>query len=165
MNSIELLRRYPFFAGFSTEQLDILAKTSEELSVDAEHYFFKEGDELDSFYLVLAGNIAITVNVTDRESEQSLVRQLTNNLVMRDITVSTVGPGNTFGWSALIPPNVSTANAKASAASRVLKFDRARLQPAIDKDCCFGHLLTLKAAQVVRKRLRDMRIETLAEHI
>jgi len=40
MNSIELLRRYAFFAGFSTEHLSILAKISEELPVDAGHYFF-----------------------------------------------------------------------------------------------------------------------------
>jgi len=84
---------------------------------------------------------------------------------MRDITVSNVGPGKTFGWSALIPPNISTANAKAATFCRVLRFDNAKLQPAIEADCCFGHLLTQKAAQVVRQRLRDMRMETLAEHV
>jgi len=128
-------------------------------------HFFYEGDELDSFYLVVEGDVSITVDIPDREYEQSLVQQLTNDLTMTDVTVSTVGPGNTFGWSALIPPNISTASAKATIASRVLQFDRTKIQSAIDDDCCFGHLLTLKAAQVIRKRLRDMRMETLAVHV
>jgi len=81
------------------------------------------------------------------------------------VTISNVGPGNIFGWSALIPPNKSTASAKATVPSRVLKFEMSELQPAFEADCCFGHLLTLKAAQVVRQRLRDMRMETLAEHV
>ncbi|MEW6404217.1 MAG: Crp/Fnr family transcriptional regulator [Chloroflexota bacterium] len=165
MVSIELLRRYPFFAGFSTKQLTILANVGEELLVDVGHYFFHEGDELGNFYMVVEGNVHITVDIPDRKFKQSLVQQLTNNLTMTEITVSIVGPGHTFGWSALIPPNISTANAKAGIASRLLGFDRKMLQSAIDKDCCFEHLLTLKAAQVVRQRLHDMRIETLAERV
>ena len=165
MNSIEVLRRYPFFAGFSNEELGILARASDELSVDAGHFFFFEEDEIDSFYLVLEGNVDITIDIPDRANKQNLVRQLTDDLEMTGITVSNVGPGNTFGWSALIPPNISTASAKATVSSRVLKFYITKLQPAIEADCCFGHLLTLKAAQVVRQRLRDIRMETLAEHM
>ena len=45
MISVEQLRRYPFFAGFSADQIERLANISEEHSVDAEHYFFYEGDE------------------------------------------------------------------------------------------------------------------------
>lgn len=165
MISIEMLRRYPYFAGFSTEQIRMLAKVSEEQSVDAGHYFFHEGEELDSFYMVVEGNVSITVDIPDREFEQSVVQQLTNNLTTTDITVSSVGPGYTFGWSAVIPPNISTANTKASTPCRVLRFDCKKLQSDINDDCCFGHLLVLKAAQVVRQRMRDLRIETLAEHV
>lgn len=165
MISIELLRRYPFFAGFSEEQLGILARAGNEISVKSDHFFFFEDDELQHFYLVVEGNIGITIDVPDRNTKQSLLRQLTDDLEMTDITVSNAGPGMTFGWSALIPPNISTANAKATLNSRVLEFNVEMLKPAIEKDCCFGHLLTLKAAQVVRQRLRDMRMETLAENI
>jgi CRP/FNR family cyclic AMP-dependent transcriptional regulator len=165
MISIEMLRRYPYFAGFSTQQLTMLAAVSEELSVEAGHYFFHEGDEIDDFYMVTEGNVSISINIPDRESKQSVVQQLTNNLTMTDVTVSSVGPGSTFGWSALIPPHISTANTKASTDCRVLRFNRTKLQSAINDDCCFGHLLVLKAAQIVRERMRDLRIETLAEHV
>ena len=163
MVSIELLRRYPFFAGFNNKQLAHLAKVAEEVSARAGYRFANEGEYLTKFYIVLEGIVGIVIKVPDRDLEQSLTRQITNDLLTRDVTVSTVGEGEMFGWSALVPPNISTANSKALASCRVLEFDYQALKPVIEEDCCFGHLLTLKAAQVIRNRLRDKRIESLAE--
>jgi len=163
MVPIELVRRYPFFAGFSHDQRVTLAKAGNELSVEAGHYFFYEQDQLRSFYLVQKGIVAITLNIPDRDVVQPLTNQITNNLIMRDVTVSTVHEGEVFGWSALVTPNVSTANAKALSSCRVMEFDFKVLQPYIEEDCCFGHVLTLKAAQIIRDRLRDKRVESLAE--
>ena len=163
MISVELLRRYPFFAGFTREQIDDLARVAVEDSVSAGHQFVHEGERLTNFFLVLEGTVGINIKVPDREIEQSLTRQITNDLITRDVKVSTVGEGEIFGWSALIPPNRSTANVKALTSCRVLVFDYQELQPIIDEDCCFGHLLTLKAAQIIRNRLRDKRVESLAE--
>ena len=163
MVSVELLRRYPFFAGFTREQIDDLARAASESSVLAGHQFISEGERLTNFYLVLEGSVGIIIQIPDRGIEQSLTRQITNNFITRDVTVSTVVAGEVFGWSALIPPNRSTATVKALTPCRVLVFDYQELQPIIDEDCCFGHQLTLKAAQIIRARLRDMRVESLAE--
>ena len=163
MISIELLRRYPFFAGFTREQIDDLARVAEEESVLAGHQFIFEGERLTNFYLVLEGTVGITIKVPDKEFEQSLTRQITNNLITRDVTVSTVGEGEIFGCSAIVPPNRSTAYVISLTPCRVLIFDYQELQPIIDEDCCFGHLLTMKTAQIIRNRLRDRRVENLAD--
>jgi CRP-like cAMP-binding protein len=163
MVSVELLRRFPFFAGFNPDQIGDLARVAEEIDVKAGHQFISEGERLANFYLILEGTVGVIIKIPDREIEQSLTRHITNNFISRDITVSTVGEGEVFGWSALIPPNMSTANVKSLTSCRVLAFDYQELQPIINEDCCFGHLLTLKAAQVIRDRLRDRRIENLAE--
>jgi CRP-like cAMP-binding protein len=165
MISIEVLRRYPFFAGFTRERIDDLARVAEEESFMPGHQFVYEGERLTNFYLVLEGTVGIIIKVPDREFEQSLTRQITHDLITKDVTVSTVGEGEIFGWSALIPPNMPTANAKALTSCRVLVFGFQELQPIIDEDCCFGHLLTLKAAQIIRDRLQDRRIESLAEKV
>ena len=159
----ELIRRYPFFAGFSQDQITDLADAAKQVSAKAGYKFINEGEQLTNFYLVLEGTVGIIIKVPDGDMEQSLTRQITNNLITRDVTVSTVGEGEMFGWSALVPPSTSTANAKALTACRVLEVDYLALEPIIEDDCCFGHLLTLKAAQVIRGRLRDQRIENLAE--
>lgn len=165
MVTTELIRRYPFFAGFNHDQLTFLAKAGNELSVEGGHHFFYEDNLLKSFYLVLDGIVAITLNIPDRDVLQPLSNQITNNLITRDVTVSTVHEGEVFGWSAIVPPNFSTANAKASSPCRVVEFNYKALQPYIEDDCCFGHMLTLKVAQIIRERLRDSRIESLAEAI
>ena len=159
----ELIRRYPFFAGFSQDQITDLADAANQVSAHAGYKFFEEGERLPPFFLDEVGTVVISIKVPDRKMEQSLTRQITNNLITRDVTVSTVGEGEMFGWSALVPPSTSTANAKALTACRVLEVDYLALEPIIEDDCCFGHLLTLKAAQVIRGRLRDQRIENLAE--
>jgi CRP-like cAMP-binding protein len=165
MVPIELVRRYPFFAGFDRDQVADLARVAEEISVQPGHEFIHEGDHISTFFLVLEGKVGITLNVTDRGMKQSLTRQITNNLITKDVTVSTVGVGEMFGWSALVPPNLSTANAKALTPCRVMVFDYHMLQPFIDEDCCFGHMLTLKAARVIRERMRDQRMEMLVEAV
>ena len=163
MISTELLRRYPFFAGFNREQIDDLSRVAREEAVKTGHQFVYEGERLTNFYLVLEGTVGIIIKVPDREIEHSLTRQITNNLITQDVTVSTVGEGEVFGWSAIVPPNLSTANVKALTSCRVLVFNYQELRPIIDQDCCFGHLLTMKAAQIIRDRLRDKRVESLAE--
>ncbi len=162
MISTELMRRYPFFAGLNADYMVTLAKSAVEFSEDEGHRFFHEGDILDHFYLVLEGIVAIVIEVPDRDEVQTLTRQLTGNLKNRDVTVSTVRPGNIFGWSALIPPHKSTAGAKAQTPCQVVSFDCEELRPLCDEDHEFGHLMTQKVAQVIRERLRDMRIESLS---
>jgi CRP-like cAMP-binding protein len=163
MITTELLRRYPFFAGLNDDYKSTLAKSAVEFSVDEGLYFFHEGDILEKFYLVVEGTVAIVIAIPDRDEIQTLTRQLTGNLKNRDVTVSTVRPGNIFGWSALVPPHKSTAGAKAQTLCRVVSFDCEELHPLCDQDHEFGHLMTQKAAQVIRERLRDMRMESLAE--
>lgn len=162
MISPELLRRYPFFANLSEDQLVTLAQAASEVTVEANHYFFRDGDELDSFYLVVEGEAAIAIEVPDQAVEQKVSRQLTGKLQTTDVVVSTIEPGDVFGWSALVPPHESTASGKATTASRVIAINAAQLRPSFEEDTAFGYLMMQKAAQVTRERLRDLRIEVLS---
>ena len=165
MISRHSIKVYPFFAGMDPNYKRILAERANRVSVKSDYCFFREGDELNNFYLVVDGEIAIYIEVPDHSVEQSLTRQLTRDLVTEDITVSTAGPGEIFGWSALIPPHKSTAGAKAIKPSHVIEFNCDDLRPIFKSDNHFAYMMTLKAAQVIRKRLRDRRVEMLAKII
>ncbi len=162
MISTELLKRYPFFASLNNGQLTTLADSAEIFEAEAGHQFFQEGDELETFFLVDDGRVAIIMEVTDRGVTQPLSNQLTNNLINKEVTVSTVGTGEVFGWSVLVPPFTSTASAKAIRSCRVVAFDCTKLRPIFKEDCQFAYLMLLKASQVIRQRMRDMRVESLA---
>jgi CRP-like cAMP-binding protein len=162
MISPEVLRRYPFFSRLSIEQISTLAKLADEMTVDDGHYFFREDEISKSFYLVLEGAVAIVFELPERDVEHSISDQFMRKLQTKDIVVSTVGPGDVFGWSGIIPPHSATAGAKAVTPCRVVSFDCEELMKEFEQDCAFGYVLTQKAAQVISERLRDMRIESLA---
>lgn len=164
MVSPELLRRYPFFSGFAFEQLDELAMVADELAVPARHWFFQEGDTLDTFFLLLEGSVCLTHNIPDHNALQTMTMQITGNMITVPVAIGTLNHHELFGWSALIPPNTSTAGAQAATDCRVITFDAAQLRPILEADCRFSYLVTLKAAQVIRERLRMQRIESLADH-
>lgn len=165
MLSTEVLRRYPFFAGLSQEDLDTLSKVATQYPYEAQQYIFHEGDELNTFYLVVEGAVGIVVGVTDRDQEQKVAEQLVGNFNNKSVTVSTVNEGQVFGWSALVPPHRSTAGAKAITSCRIVAFNCELLRPSFDADCRFAYLMLLKAARIIRERLRDRRIESLAERV
>jgi hydrogenase maturation protease len=162
MISPELLRRYPFFAGLSYDHIVALANAAEEMAVDSGHYFFREGDELTRFYLTIEGAIGILNELPDQAVDHKLAEQLTGQVRTREVVVSTAGPGDVFGWSGLLAPHRAASSAKALAPARVIAFDCPRLLSQFEEDCRFGYLMMQKIAQVIRERLRDMRIESLA---
>lgn len=165
MISSEVLRRYPFSAKLSIDQLNTLAKLATELTVDTEHFFFREDEQLKNFYLVLEGAVAIVFELPAREVEHKISEQFTRKLQTKDVVVSTVGPGDLFGWAGLVPPHNSNAGAKAVTPCRVVAFDCQELLSAFDEDCGFGYIMTQKAAQILAERLRDLRIESLASFV
>jgi CRP-like cAMP-binding protein len=165
MISPELLRRYPFFAGLEDSQILALAQVAVKEKVDEGHYFFHEEDKLDTFYLVVEGEVAVIIEVPDQAVEQKVSGQLTGKLQTKDIVISTVGPGEVFAWSGLVPPHEATASAKAATACWVVAFDGDQLRHKFEEDCRFGYIMMQKAAEVSRGRLRDLRIESLANLI
>jgi CRP-like cAMP-binding protein len=150
MISPELLRRYAFFGGLSMEQIVFLADTASELSVEADHTFFHEEDVLDFCYLLLEGEVAILIELPEKN---------------RDIVISSIKEGDMFGWSALLPPFVATAATRTEIACRVLAFDCRQIRQKFEEDHLFGYIMTQRIAQVMRDRLQGMRIESLAHNV
>ena len=164
MISPELLRSYKFFAGFSHEQLAVLAMAADELSVDAEYTFFHEREILSDFFLLLEGTAVLTIKIPDRNAVQSNNNHITGDFITRDIHLGTLGEREVFGWSALVPPYEPTASAKALTPCRVARFNTVKLRQTMEEDCAFGYVMMLKVAQLIRKRLRNQRIESLVEY-
>ena len=162
MLAVTRIRWSPFFTGLSDDQVAHIARAAEEYEVEPGSVFFNEGDDLDTFYLVQEGSVDITIGVPDREEEHKLVDQIFRTMKMEQITVSSAGVGDMFGWSALIPPHTSTAHATASTPCRVIAVNCNELRPILVDDCEFAYKMALKAAQTTRSRLRDRRIESLA---
>jgi CRP-like cAMP-binding protein len=162
MVSPELLRRYPFFAELSYDNIVALADAADERRYEAGHVFFHEDEDLSHFYLVEEGQVAIVIDVPDRDAEPGVADQIAGDVKTHSVIVSTVGAGEVFGWSGLVPPQRTTAGAKAESECRVIEFDAQGLLELFEEDPVFGHMMTQKAARVIRRRLHDLRVESLA---
>ena len=165
MVSIELLRQYPFFAGFDYDQLKVLAMAAAEHDVSEGHIFFNEDETLSNFYLLLEGTVALMLKIPDREVIQARNNHITGDFITRDIHMETLEAGELFGWSALIAPYQPTASAKAIKPSRVVSFNTESILQKMEDESAFGQAMTLKMAQIIRERLRGQRMELLAEQI
>ncbi|MGQ9502090.1 MAG: cyclic nucleotide-binding domain-containing protein [Anaerolineae bacterium] len=148
MVSPELLRRYPLFGGLTIDQITALAMAAEEIEVGEGCRFFRQDQELHELYLVLDGQVGIIVE-----------------LPRQQVVTSTIGPGDVFGWSGLVPPHETTAGAKAMTRCHVVRFDCQRIRNTFPSNWQFGCLMMEKMAQVIRERLRDLRMEALPAYV
>ncbi len=159
MVSPELLRRYPFFAGFTPDQLTTIAMAADEMEAPRGHRFCNEGDELHSLYLVLEGSVEITLTLPEKGSRSVLPPPVGQ---AREITLSVVRPSEVFAWSALVPPYQATSNVVAAEDSRVVVIDAAALRQRFESDPAFGFQLLRRVAQIARDRIQDLHLEALA---
>jgi CRP-like cAMP-binding protein len=147
MVSPELIRRFPFFSGLKMDEVVKLARAAEEETIERDKYLHHEGDLLKSIYVIVDGEVVIVTTLPQRD---------------REIILNTLGIGDVFGWSALVPPNIATAGAKSVTPCRLIAFDSEMLRQMFDEDPRFGFSMMQKIAQLVRDRLNAIRIETLA---
>jgi CRP-like cAMP-binding protein len=147
----DMISRYPFFADLAPDHVAILASVAEGLTTQTGEYIFHEGDNLCCFYIVVEGAVGVVYEVI-KQGDQGQ---------KEDVVFSAIGPGGAFAWSALVPPHIATASAKALSPCWLISFDCQKLSKIFEDDCEFGFRMLMKVAQISRDRLRDTRIESL----
>src|SRR5688500_7977496 len=63
----DVLRKFAFFASFSTDQLEEIAQTATQFSVRANKVIFRQGEHSETMYLILKG--AVKVEREDLQNE------------------------------------------------------------------------------------------------
>jgi CRP-like cAMP-binding protein len=147
MISPELLRRFPFFAGFSANELKQFAMAGREHSLAAGERLFAEGEPANECYFLIEGEIEILI-CSDPDCRES-------------VPLSTLPAGELVGWSALVEPHIYTASACAARSSRVIAFHRAELE-VLAADAQLHCRLVAKVAQTIGRRLKDARVQLLS---
>ena len=148
MISPEVLRRFPFFAGLTDEELKSIAMISNEEKYEANTFICHEQEPATKLYLLLQGSVDVMVN-TDQEGLQ------------RE-TVSTLTVGDVVSWSAVVEPHVLTASLFAATPVIMIAMDGAGLRALFELDCHLGYVVLQKMAQVISDRLKDTRIQMLS---
>ena len=143
MVSLELLVRYPYFAGVCTESLRIIAEISSEQHFQAGHTLFREGASARYLYVLQRGEIDILYDVSGGKTR----------------VVETVVPSNLLCWSAIVEPHRTTASAVIRVDSDLLCLQGPRLSTLCKQDPDLGYRLMTHVARTISRRLKAARLQ------
>ena len=147
MVSPEVIRRYPYFSGISIKRINMLANIAEEIECEQDQYFHNEGEEIDKVYILVEGEVSLVTSLPQQDKE---------------VVINTLGAGDVFGWTSLLPPYTAGAGAKTITDCKLVEFSASELRTKFEDDYQFGYLMMIKIAQIIRERLDSIVIETLA---
>ena len=136
--------------GIAEEEAARVLALGSRIGLSAGQVLFNLGDAAESLFLVERGRIALSLPMTIQGREQ-------------DVLIEERSPGQTLGWSALVPPHRFTLKAMAPVETEVLAlpsaalFDHFAAQPAV------GYAVTRNLSAVVGQRLQVLQTMWLRE--
>ena len=127
--------------GLSSAEAEQILELGTRQIVPSGTFLFRLGDTADRLFLIERGGIRLTLPMQIRGQEQ-------------DVLVEERSPGQTVGWSALIPPYRFTLSATASPDTEVIALPRESLREYIAANPAAGCKIALNLAVVIGHRLQ-----------
>jgi CRP-like cAMP-binding protein len=136
-NRVELLQRMPVFGALGERALHLLVEMARQAEVPAGEYFFREGDEARSMYVLEAGRAIVT-------------RQWHGS----EIELNRFGPGDCFGEMALMDLHPRSASVRALEPCVAIEFGPEEMTRLYEADLEQFTLLQMNLGREVCRRLR-----------
>jgi len=153
MVSVDLLKGFKFFHGFSNEQIKKLADIATEESYRAGFQLWKKGDPAKTLYLLEGGKVVLGMDTYMGTARPPM-----------QVTVDIVTKGDAMGWSAVIEPYVYTLGARCIDDSKAIVFDGAKLRELLNnEDVTLGYKFMQATAKVIATRLTHTEIILIGE--
>jgi len=149
MVSPELLRRYPFFASLTENQIQAIAMLGQEKQYGQGAILIQEETPAETLMLLLDGDVDL---IYSGGGEGAVVNAL----------VGSVAAGEILGVSSLIPPYRYICSARNNVPVRVVEFDARRLREMMEEDSRLGYVLMANTAAAVLERLKYTQVELAA---
>ena len=133
---------YELLTGLSSAEAEQVLKLGTKLIVPSGSALFRLGDPADRLFLTVRGRIRLTLPMHVRDREE-------------DVFVEERSPGQTVGWSALIPPYRFTLTATAALLeAEVIALPREALRGYFAANPAAGNKIALNLAVVIGHRLQ-----------
>ena len=142
----DTLRRCELFRGFSNELIAELSQRATERFCDPRETIITIDDPAENVYVVESGRV-------------SLVLPLPGG---REIAVRDVGPGEVFGWMALVEPRRYTGTARCAHESAIVEVPARELEALFVRDPGRGYSVMQRIATLVAAWLRDTQAQLIA---
>jgi CRP-like cAMP-binding protein len=133
----QLLRNHAFTSGLTEPQIATLASLASEVTFEENDVILVDGQRSRSFYLVTAGSVAVELR--------------TPTYV---VCVQALGPGEVFGWSALLDYQDTLFQVRARERTTALRLDGGGLKSKCRADTSLGTEILQRTLQVVAGRVK-----------
>jgi len=127
--------------GLSRGETEQVLALGTRTKVQSGASLFRLGDPADRLFLIERGQVRLTLPMQVRDRQE-------------DVLIEEKSPGQTVGWSALIPPYRFTLAATASIETEVIGLSRDALLKYFETFPDVGHKIALNLAIVVGHRLQ-----------
>jgi CRP-like cAMP-binding protein len=127
--------------GLSSAEVDQVLALGKRITVPNGGSLFRLGDEADRLFLIERGRIRLTFPMLVRGREE-------------DVLMEEKSPGETVGWSALVPPYRFTLSATAPLETEVIALPRERLCAYCESSPAVGFRIGMNLAILVGERLQ-----------
>jgi CRP-like cAMP-binding protein len=132
-----LLREHRFVRGLTEEQIDTLAAHSTPVTFDENEVVLVDGRRSAAFYFLVSGSAAIELRGTRYA-----------------VCVQALGPGDVFGWSALLDHQDTLFAVRARERMVALRIEGESLKTLCRTDALLGSEILRRTLQVVAGRVR-----------
>lgn len=133
--------RPELFHGLPESQIEQALAHGSHVSLHSGEQLFALGSEADRIFIIERGRIRLTLPMQVRGKEE-------------EVLVEDMGPGQTVGWSALIPPYRFTLRASASVDTEMIALSRDFLRELFASDPAAGYTVSQNVAAIVGERLQ-----------
>ena len=153
MISTKTLQKYPFFTELNQEQLIKLVNVAREDTIEEGQFVCEIGKKLEHFFIIVTGKLEVLFELPKINIDYESLGQ-PSQLEKEIVNIGQIGPGDICGWSALVPPHISTSSVRSLTSGTIISFDCTELIKFFEDDCRFGYFMFQAAAQAIGKRLK-----------
>jgi CRP/FNR family cyclic AMP-dependent transcriptional regulator len=144
MVPIETLQRFPCFARLNRQNLRELALVTEEVTIPAGTRIFGEGEDADTLYGIVRGEVEIQYPLATGEL----------------CKIQTLSDGDILVWSAVVEPYKTTAVGVTNKDTELLAINARKLREYFfDKDPTLARAVLQQVAKMLATRLENARRE------
>jgi CRP/FNR family transcriptional regulator, cyclic AMP receptor protein len=136
-----VLRNHAFTRGLGDVQIATLASIASGVTFEENRVVLVDGERSRAFYLVLTGSVSVELRTA------SYV-----------VSVQALGPGQVFGWSALLEDHDTLFQVRARELTTALRLPGPDLKAACHQDTLLGAEVLQRALAVVAGRVRATEI-------
>jgi CRP/FNR family transcriptional regulator len=138
------LKEMKTFVRMSDAMVDSLIPLAEIRTYRVGEIIFRDGDPSQRFFSLKSGKVLLEKKLSD----------------VMTVSVGSVKPGQSFGWSSFIEGGAYTLDAICTDDCEVVGFSKDKLLKLMDLDSKLAHVLTQNLLTIVKNRL-DRRTDQL----